>query len=729
DGIVARFNKGNGAMVQAAYIGTSNYDQAYFSQTDNSGNPYFYGQTEGTFPILSAPFNQPGKGQFIVRMDSLLATTTMSTTFGATDNRPNISPSAFLVDQCERIFVSGWGGEVNDHLIDQFTFEPKKHRNTGSTFNMPITPDAAQSKTDGSDFYVAIFSKNMYSLAYATYFGGVSSGIKQANEHVDGGTSRFDKKGIIYQSVCAGCGRNGLFPTTPNAYSRTNNSTNCNNALFKIDFENLNKVPRMKDTFIEVTATESMSFGLTATDPDPYDPVSMSYTWIRRAGARGINLPSIVVNPGVGKASFSLNWKTDCSNWSKDTIEIRFMVFDKGCPKADTSYATVKILVKEPPHIYPSESVCVSFDRTTGRLKVAWPATTQPDMRFFKYFILRRIYNNVTVALDTVRNVAAGEYLDLNVVDPNTNNYCYYLEGYNTCDVKESAKPFCTVTELNNPIAGVDVQFATVENDRRVKISWERSLEQDFKDYELYRYPRGGAPGKLPLAFTTDTFFVDSSFNVDLESNCYRIVVTDKCGHVSEMSNPGCNVVINGSAVGRPEYYFDLNWQDYIGWKEGVSNWTLERQYNNYPWSVMNTTNASVLLARDNQLDFDWGGYWYRVTASEYLKNCNRLPATSQSNWIYLYQPPELWVPNAYTPEGNNINDVWGTVPVFVRNYSMKVYNRWGQKVWESTDKKRQWDGYVDGVKAADGVFAWHVVFDGWDDKTYKMTGTVTILH
>jgi gliding motility-associated-like protein len=167
---------------------------------------------------------------------------------------------------------------------------------------------------------------------------------------------------------------------------------------------------------------------------------------------------------------------------------------------------------------------------------------------------------------------------------------------------------------------------------------------------------------------------------------------------------------------------------NYLGWAGGVSHWNLERQYNTYPWSFIENTGTDR-VARDAKLDYDWGGYWYRVEAVEYSKSSGEPADTSQSNWIYLYQPPELWVPNAFTPEGNKINDVWGTVPVFVKNYNMRVYNRWGQKVWESDDKKRQWDGYVDGIKAADGVFAWYVTFDGWDDKVYRMAGTVTLLH
>jgi hypothetical protein len=55
---------------------------------------------------------------------------------------------------------------------------------------------------------------------------------------VDGGTSRFDRKGVIYQSICAGCGGQSDFPgVNSNSYSAINPSNNCNNLLVKFDFE------------------------------------------------------------------------------------------------------------------------------------------------------------------------------------------------------------------------------------------------------------------------------------------------------------------------------------------------------------------------------------------------------------------------------------------------------------------------------------------------------------
>ena len=99
---------------------------------------------------------------------------------------------------------------------------------------MPITSDAFQKTTSGSDFYFIVLNDNATALKYGTYLGGNTS-----RTHVDGGTSRFDKFGIVYHSVCGGCGGLSDFPTTPGAKSRTNNNSNCNNAAFKFDLSSL----------------------------------------------------------------------------------------------------------------------------------------------------------------------------------------------------------------------------------------------------------------------------------------------------------------------------------------------------------------------------------------------------------------------------------------------------------------------------------------------------------
>lgn len=220
DGFIARYSPTGDALISATFLGTTSFDQSYFVQLDTQDNVYVVGQTAGAFPVSQGVYANPTGSQFIQKFSADLSASIWSTRIGSTGNE-NISPSAFLVSDCGQIYFSGWGGSTNP---------AGGGVTTSSTLGLPVTQDAFDSTTDGSDFYLMVLNADAESLAYATFFGGTAA------EHVDGGTSRFDKDGVVYQAVCAGCG--GLtFPTTPGAYSTTNNSFNCNLGVFKIDFE------------------------------------------------------------------------------------------------------------------------------------------------------------------------------------------------------------------------------------------------------------------------------------------------------------------------------------------------------------------------------------------------------------------------------------------------------------------------------------------------------------
>ncbi|MBA3970743.1 MAG: gliding motility-associated C-terminal domain-containing protein [Bacteroidetes bacterium] len=172
---------------------------------------------------------------------------------------------------------------------------------------MPITPGAIQPTTDGHNFYLIVLSADAASLFYATYFGGASSW-----EHVDGGTSRFDKKGIIYQSVCAGCGGNDDFPVTPGSWPNTggnvNHSTNCNNGTFKFDFQ----VPPVNADFAIDTAAgcapfsvtfnnQSSPFGTYLWDFGGGDTTSMIYNPTHVYNTPGTYLVTLILNNNACK--------------------------------------------------------------------------------------------------------------------------------------------------------------------------------------------------------------------------------------------------------------------------------------------------------------------------------------------------------------------------------------------------------------------------------------------
>lgn len=223
DGFVLKIDKDNGKYETGTFWGSSAYDQIYFLDIDPMGKVYFTGQTEGYIKRTAGVYGKDSTHQFIGKMSNDLSSIDFITTFGNRQvGKPELCPSAFMVDDCYNIYFSGWGSEIGIG-------------NSGTTDGLQITNDAHQKSTDGNDFYLLALKKDAKSLVYASYFGGNLS-----EDHVDGGTSRFDKRGVIYQSVCSSCPNNppGLndFPTTANAVFKNNVSVRCSNASFKLDF-------------------------------------------------------------------------------------------------------------------------------------------------------------------------------------------------------------------------------------------------------------------------------------------------------------------------------------------------------------------------------------------------------------------------------------------------------------------------------------------------------------
>ena len=232
DGFLLKISPNGNAIDALTYFGSNQYDQAYFVRTDRFNNAYIYGQTKatGTTLVSNAAYYNTNSGQFIAKYNSSLSVMLWSSVFGSGRTGPEISPTAFSVDVCNRIYVSGWGRYWGGNGVWGTLFGTK---------GFPITTDAWQSQSDGQDFYIGVFDSDMSGLEYGTFFGELHySGCSgSGRDHVDGGTSRFDRNGNIYQSVCASCGGCQQFPTFPDpgAWSNTNNSSNCNNAVFKIN--------------------------------------------------------------------------------------------------------------------------------------------------------------------------------------------------------------------------------------------------------------------------------------------------------------------------------------------------------------------------------------------------------------------------------------------------------------------------------------------------------------
>ncbi|MCB9245896.1 MAG: gliding motility-associated C-terminal domain-containing protein [Flavobacteriales bacterium] len=709
DGFIAVIDPVTETLERTSYFGTNEYEQIFSIDVDPFDQVYIVGHSLGSIKVIGDVHSESNSGQFITKMDPELKNIEFSTVFGTGDGAPDITINAFLVDECQKIFVSGWGGKTSG-------------KSFSSTRNLPITPDAYQKTTDGSDFYLYVLSKGAKELLYATYFGGT-----RTNDHVDGGTSRFDKKGFIYQSICGSCPEPGSnetrisdFLTTPNAFSRKNLSPRCSNVAFKLEFGNLNRAPRMADQLYRVKANDTLQFDYNIYDPDE-DSIYLFLTPDVKLKDNLLNFRSRLSGHGSMKIPFTV--LPDCDDVG-DTLEINVYSWDQGCPLSLDSQTTIRIVVEPPPVVDPPESVCLVFGEN-NEVRLSWDAIPE-NPQFKTMYLYRTDPTGQTEELFRTNSYRGGSYTDRNLQSPKQRNYTYYMMVENLCgELGPQSLLVSTTKEFESPISGTYIEVATVTDDDKVLVRWLRSREADFGSYDVYKRvnnPKEAFRYYRTLEGVNDTFFVDDNVKVNEESYCYQIVVNDNCGHVSAASNYACTILLEGRSL---PFKHNIYWNPYEIWQGDVSHYDVFRCVDTGSLAYLTTTDPFNLSLFDSSLDYDWGGYWYRVRGTEGPGSLN---AQSWSNRIYLIQPPLLHVPNAFTPNGDNRNEDWGIVPVFVKEYHVQVYTRWGEKVYDSREKKINWTGYYQDKLFPNSVYIYTITFTGWDRSIHHRRGTVTVI-
>lgn len=86
-----------------------------------------------------------------------------------------------------------------------------------------------------------------------------------------------------------------------------------------------------------------------------------------------------------------------------------------------------------------------------------------------------------------------------------------------------------------------------------------------------------------------------------------------------------------------------------------------------------------------------------------------------------------LFVPNAFTPDGDGLNDLFKAEGSAIRSFEMNIYNRWGTRIFTSTDVLKGWDGTFNREPCANDVYVWTMVYINLKGEPETRTGTVTL--
>jgi len=656
DGFIAKFNNANGAISALTYVGTNSYDQSYIIELDQDQDVYVVGQTNGNYPVTPNTYNNVGANQFIHKMNNNLTVTNFSTVFGSINSsRINISLTAFLVDNCDNIYIGGWGGTVNSSSAAG-----------GNTFNMPITTNAIQSSTDGSDFYFMVLDRDAQNLLYGTYFGSLS-----ATEHVDGGTSRFDKRGTIYEGVCAACG-NSNFPTSPGAYSSTNGSTNCNFGAIKIglDFQGVIADANVPSDITLCEAPYTVNFSSTGA------PIPPNHYWDFGDGI------------GIDTAANPVYTYADTGSY-----QVMYVAIDSAsCNIADTIYFNVNVLLNDS---LDAQFFIPPYDPCTDSLTIFLNFTgSGADSLFWNMGNGTTFINDTSI---TYTYTTAGTYIvTLEAYDLLCNNTFILTDTIN----------FNPVSTIVNAVVPPNILLCTTplivnftgNTPPPPNSYWDfgDGIGTSSQNNPSYTYANTGSYQVMYVAIDSSTCNIADTayFNVTLTqappfSASLDFDPPPPCGMDSFI------VELKFTGTGADSLYWDMG--------DGTQ--------------FINVDSATYIYSDPGT---------YTITFYAFNELCQFSSTISNEVTFIEFTETKNIIPNVFTPNGDGINDKLEFIGIDqTQEYSIKIYNRWGNKVYEGTDALSHWDG---GNSKAGTYFYELIYTDICSDEKKLITGYVTLL-
>jgi gliding motility-associated-like protein len=87
-----------------------------------------------------------------------------------------------------------------------------------------------------------------------------------------------------------------------------------------------------------------------------------------------------------------------------------------------------------------------------------------------------------------------------------------------------------------------------------------------------------------------------------------------------------------------------------------------------------------------------------------------------------------IYIPNAFTPNGDGLNDIFQAKGYYISKFDMVIYDRWGEQIFSSDDITKGWDGTVKGKTAENSVYVWKVIVVDTQKKRHDLTGHVTLM-
>lgn len=367
-----------------------------------------------------------------------------------------------------------------------------------------------------------------------------------------------------------------------------------------------------------------------------------------------------------------------------------------------------------------------SYDKCKYETRLIWNAYSGWDSGVSEY----RVYYSVNGGNFQLLGSTNQTFYNHTGVDP-AKNVTYYVRAFNgTKTVSSSSNRVSFFSYQTVAPDFIYIRSVSVINDESIKIKFFVDSLKMGSNFDLYRSKDGLSFGKIgTINFTGvgNYQYVDKDLTTRSQSYYYKAIAKDSCGNDRTSSSIVQSILLYVNNQKESEFNKKLTWNNYTGFAGGLAGYSIYRVVNdvvsNNPCGYTNgATNEYI----DNIEDLAPEGskIEYFVSAIESLGNPYGIVESANSNLATTYAEADVYVPKAFAPKG--VNKIWKPVTHFVdkSDYNLKIYNRWGNLLFNTNDDMQGWDGNG----APNDTYVYLITYKNSRGEYVELQGTFTLL-
>lgn len=349
----------------------------------------------------------------------------------------------------------------------------------------------------------------------------------------------------------------------------------------------------------------------------------------------------------------------------------------------------------------------------------------------------------VKVSSDSFSNYSIATTLDSNIdsfkienLDPGR-RYCIVTQMIGDSGISSTSNRLCF--ETPTPVGATNNIFTTtVREDKTIQIDFMSNLKQgtinllkssDGNQYSVFKiYDAKDFPGNVSV--------IDNAVNVDSNIYYYQITHRDQCNYViPQDSSPVSNSIL--LKVTASDIESELNWNNYNTFASGVGQYQVHKEFGleihpRFTWNLTDVLNPNQTTSFDVYQHQEYAyKLCYVVSAIEDKLNQFNRQDTAFSNSSCFIRELVVYFPNAFAPRG--INTFFKPIGIGIiekDNASiLQVYNRWGEKIFETYNISLGWDGKDRaGNICQSGTYVYYAKIKGELGEAVEFKGTFYLI-